>query len=71
MMTEKMEHEERLEQELSEEELLAAPSAPAEKWRRVLAWVLIGVMLCAIACWLLNIAFPNWIEALRGWLSAL
>ncbi len=71
MMTEKLEHEERFEQEISEEELLEAPAAPAEKWRRVLAWVLFGVMLCGIACWLLNIAFPGWIEALRGWFSAL
>ena len=42
---------------------------PSPKWKRVMAWVLFGIMCVGIVCWLLNIAYPNWIESAKQWLS--
>ncbi len=39
---------------------------PSPRWKRVMAWVLFGIMCVAIVLWLLNIAFPTWIDAIKG-----
>lgn len=40
---------------------------PSPKWKRVMAWVLFGIMCVAIVLWLLNIACPTWIDTVKGW----
>jgi hypothetical protein len=42
------------------------PYVPSPKWKRVAAWVLIGIVALGILCWLFNIAVPEWPELLRG-----
>lgn len=39
---------------------------PSPRWKRVMAWVLFGIMCIAIVLWLLNIAFPTWIDSIKG-----
>ncbi len=40
--------------------------APSPKWKRVLAWVLFGIVAVGIVFWLLGIANPQWVEQLRN-----
>ena len=42
---------------------------PSPKWKRVLAWVLFVIVCLGIVCWLLGIAYPNWIESAKEWLG--
>lgn len=35
---------------------------PSPKWKRVLAWVLFGIVTLGVITWLLNIAMPDWTE---------
>lgn len=53
--------------EAEKQEKAFVPSAP---WKRALAWALFAVMVLGIATWLLNIANPGWIEAVKGWFGA-
>lgn len=71
MMTEKKEF-------LSENELPAnlpqeeekEPFVPSSKSKRVFAWILFVIVLLGIVTWLLNIAYPMWIEQVRAWVLA-
>ena len=51
----------------TEAEKQEKPFVPSAPGKRILAWVLFAVMVLGICCWLLNIAFPGWIEAVRNW----
>ncbi|MBR4308327.1 MAG: hypothetical protein IKT58_01895 [Oscillospiraceae bacterium] len=33
---------------------------PSPKWKRVMAWILFGIMVVAIINWLVSIAYPQW-----------
>lgn len=46
----------------TETEKQAEEFYPSPKWKRVLAWTLFGIMVVAIACWLINIAQPQWAD---------
>lgn len=39
---------------------------PSPTWKRVTAWVLFAVVVLGIITWLLNIAWPGWIEAVKA-----
>lgn len=41
---------------------------PSPKWKRVLAWVLFVIVAIGIITWLLNIAYPDWIDTVKGWI---
>lgn len=45
----------------------AEPYVPSPKWKRVLAWVLFGIVCVGIILWLLGIARPEWIETVKSW----
>lgn len=45
----------------------AEPYVPSPKWKRVLAWVLFGVVCLGIFLWLLGIARPDWVETVKSW----
>lgn len=40
---------------------------PSPKWKRVFAWVLFGIVVLGICCWLLNIAVPEWADKFFGY----
>ena len=40
---------------------------PSPKWKRIMAWVLFGIVCVGIVCWLLGIAYPHWIESVKEW----
>lgn len=44
------------------------PYVPSPKWKRVVAWILFGIMVVGIIFWLLGIAYPNWVETVKEWL---
>lgn len=48
-----------------------APFVPSSKGKRVLAWVLFVIVVLGIITWLLNMAFPAWIDAVKAWLAGL
>ena len=54
----------------TEAEKQEKPFVPSAPWKRALAWILFAVMVIGIGCWLLNIAYPGWIEIVKAWLSA-
>lgn len=54
----------------TEEEKQEKPFVPSAPWKRVLAWILFAVVILGIACWLLNIAYPGWIEIVKAWFFA-
>lgn len=54
-------------QETAEKE----PFVPSSTSKRVLAWILFVIVFLGIVTWLLNIAFPDWIEAVRAWVLGL
>ena len=58
------------ETEIAEEEE-KAPFTPSPRWKRVLAWVLAVIVTLGIITWLLNIAFPTWIETVKAWVAGL
>ncbi len=58
------------ETEIVEEEA-KAPFTPSPKWKRVLAWVLVVIVALGIITWLLNMAFPWWIDAVKAWFAGL
>ena len=70
-----MENEEVLMENVSPEDLpteaekLEKPFVPSAPWKRVLAWILFAVVVLGLATWLLNIANPGWIEAVKNWLG--
>lgn len=67
-------NEQNNETELLEEEIDAAqntPFVPSPKWKRVLAWVLCVIVVLGVITWLLNIAFPTWIDAVKAWFAGL
>ncbi len=33
---------------------------PSPKWKRVLAWILFGIVILGTVNWLISIAFPHW-----------
>lgn len=47
------------------------PFVPSPKWKRVLAWVLFVIVVLGVITWLLNMAFPTWIDAAKAWLAGL
>ena len=55
---------ENMEEMIVEEE--KEPYVPSPKWKRVAAWILFGIVVLGIICWLFNIAVPEWPELLRG-----
>ncbi len=46
------------------------PFVPSSMGKRVLAWFLFAVMVLGICTWLLNIAYPEWIDVVRAWFGA-
>ncbi|MBQ3356928.1 MAG: hypothetical protein IJG45_07455 [Oscillospiraceae bacterium] len=56
-------------EEAAEEE--KTPFVPSPKWKRVLAWTLFVIVVLGIVTWLLNMAFPTWIDAVKAWLAGL
>lgn len=53
---------ERVEKETPE----CAEFVPSPTWKRVVAWVLFAIVVLGIITWLLNIACPGWIEAVKA-----
>lgn len=47
------------------------PFVPSPKWKRVLAWILFVIVIFGIITWLLNIAYPEWIDAVKNWAKGL
>ena len=45
----------------------AEPYVPSPKWKRVLAWVLFGIVCLGIFLWLLGITRPDWIDTVKSW----
>lgn len=43
------------------------PFVPSSTSKRVFAWILFGIVILGIVSWLLNMAFPEWIETVRAW----
>lgn len=54
---------------MNEENNVVEEYVPSPKWKRVMAWILFGIVCVGIVCWLLSIAYPNWIDATKAWLS--
>ena len=44
---------------------------PSPKWKRVLAWVLFVIVVLGIITWLMNMAYPEWIESVKDWAKSL
>ena len=42
------------------------PYVSSPRWKRIAAWILFGIVVLGIICWLFNIAVPEWPELLRG-----
>ncbi len=53
----------------TQEEQEKKPFVPSSRGKRILAWVLFAVMILGICTWLLNIAYPEWIDVVKSWLS--
>ncbi|MBQ6432239.1 MAG: hypothetical protein IJJ99_10255 [Oscillospiraceae bacterium] len=66
-------NEQNNETEIIEEENATekAPFVPSPKWKRVLAWALFVIVVLGIVTWLLNMAFPTWIDAVKAWFAGL
>ncbi len=47
---------------LPQEELLEEkePFTPSPKWKRVVAWILFGIVMLGVINWLVSIAYPEW-----------
>ena len=58
------------ETEIVEEEA-KAPFTPSPRWTRVFAWVLAVIITLGVITWLLNMAFPEWIDAVKLWFAGL
>ena len=43
------------------------PYIPSPKWKRIMAWVLFGIVCLGIILWLLGIARPEWIDTVKSW----
>ena len=48
-----------------------APFTPSPRWKRILAWTLFVIVVLGIITWLLNMAFPEWIDAVKAWFAGL
>lgn len=46
------------------------PFIPNPKPKRILAWVLFAILMLGICCWLVSIAFPDWVETVKAWFAA-
>ena len=68
-MNEQNNETEIVEEEIVEEE--KAPFVPSPVWKRVLAWVLCVIVVLGVITWLLNIAFPTWIDTVKAWFAGL
>lgn len=44
-----------------------APFVPSPAWKRTVAWVLFAIVALGIVSWLLNMAYPGWIDAVKAW----
>lgn len=53
--------------EVSRQEEEKQPFIPSPTWKRVGAWILFGIVILGIITWLLNMAFPQWIDGLKTW----
>lgn len=49
----------------------AEPFVPSSKSRRIFAWVLFVIVILGIISWLLGIAFPHWVDAVKDWTRGL
>lgn len=59
-----------MEQDLPEEQ--EKPEfVPSSRWKRIGAWILFGIVILSLGTWLASIAFPNWIETVKSWVSGL
>ena len=52
----------------TEEEKKEKEFYPSPAWKRVLAWVLFGILLVGIILWLVGIAVPDWVDTVKAWL---
>ncbi len=52
-----------LEEQIPEEK---APFEPSPRWKRVLAWIMAGIVTVGVINWLISIAFPQWPEYIMG-----
>lgn len=57
--------------ETAEPEEQQAPFVPSPRWKRVLAWTLFVLVVLGIITWLLNIAFPSWVDSVKAWFAGL
>lgn len=59
--------------DLHEQEVLEEKPefVPSSRWKRVGAWILFAIVILSLGTWLASIAFPNWIEAVKSWVSGL
>ena len=55
---------------MNEENNVVEEYIPSPKWKRVMAWILFGIVCAGIVCWLLSIAYPNWIDSTKEWLRS-
>lgn len=68
-MNEQSNENEIIEEAVPEEQ--KAPFVPSSKGKRILAWVLFVIVVLGIITWLLNMAFPTWIDAVKAWFAGL
>ena len=47
------------------------PFVPSSTSKRIFAWILFVIVILGIVSWLLNMAFPEWIETVRTWAQGL
>ncbi len=60
-------------QELNENEELEditpvekEPFEPAPRWKRIGAWIMVGIVTLGIINWLISIAYPDWPQYIMG-----
>lgn len=47
----------------------ASDYVPSPTWKRVVAWILFVIVALGILTWLMNIAWPDWIDVVKAKLS--
>ena len=61
------ENRDMMEQE-GQEELVYVPSS---RGKRIGAWILFAIVILSLITWLLSIAFPGWVDAVKSWVAGL
>lgn len=66
-MTEEQRNLTEQEPALQEEEVFV----PSPRRKRIAAWFLFAIVALSLCTWLVSIAFPDWIDAVVGWVRRL